>query len=80
MNLTKREREALKKVLTNASNEIGLFRGVFDAKNGSLEFMNGILTVLEAFAYYTEDSEFIDAYVDNFLENMRKSLDKANKM
>ena len=80
MNLTKREREALKKTLTQASDEVGLFRGVFDAENGSLEFMNGILTVLEAFAYYTEDSEFIDAYVDNFLENMRKSLDKANKL
>ena len=80
MNLTKKEREALKEVLTQASDEVGLFRGVFDAENGSLEFMNGILTVLEAFACYTEDSEFSNAYTDKILENMRKSLDKAGKM
>lgn len=56
----------------------GLFTGVYDAKNGKSEFMDGIATVMEYIAYQVGDDCY-NAFCDKFAENMLKSEERARK-
>ena len=80
MNLTNQEKETLKKIVTSLMNDgSALFRGTFDAVNGSTTFMHGVLTVLEALAFNV-DEEFYTEVSETFFKNFCESLDKANKL
>jgi hypothetical protein len=53
-----------------------MFLGIYDAKNGSEQFMYGISTVMEFIAYNCGE-EIYDEFEKIFLENLQKSVDKA---
>lgn len=76
--VTPEEAEACKIALQCIKNlEVDLFKGKYDAVNGSSQYMYGIgavLDLLEAFAGL--DSSF---YTDEFFENMAKSEARAEK-
>ena len=75
VSLNKKEKEVIEKVI-NGMTECSLFYGHYDAKNGSVEFMNGIGTVMEYLAYLVSD-EYGAKFEDVFLENLIKSEEKA---
>lgn len=72
MELTNNEREVLKKIVENMR-ECGLFVGRFDAKNGNVDFMYGIETVME---YLTSliSEEYCDEYQKEYINNFKRSL------
>ena len=72
MELTDNEREVLKKIVENMR-ECGLFAGKFDAKNGDINFMYGIETVME---YLTSliSEKYCDEYQKEFINNFERSL------
>lgn len=72
MELTDNERTILKKIVENMR-ECGLFAGKFDAKNGNVNFMYGIETVME---YLTSliSKEYCDEYEKEFINNFERSL------
>lgn len=50
-----------------------MFCGVYDAKNGSEEFMHGIQTVMEHIAFNADCyDEFVETFVNNMDESERK--------
>ena len=53
-----------------------LFTGLYDAKNGSRIFMNGISNVMELIAYGVSE-EVGDAFADLFIDNMVKCEKEA---
>ena len=56
--------------------ECPMFLGVYDAKNGSEQFMYGISTVMEFIAYNCGEEIYYE-FEKIFLENLQKSVDKA---
>ena len=58
--------------------ECPMFRGEYDAKNGSEYFMNGIATVMESLASLVDDT-FCQEVSDVFTHNMVKSQEKVSK-
>ena len=58
--------------------ECPMFRGEYDAKNGSEYFMYGIATVMEYLASCVDDT-FYRSVSDGFTRNMVKSLEKVGK-
>ena len=72
MELTDNEHEVLKKIIEEMR-EYGLFAGKFDAKNGNINFMYGIETVME---YLTSliSEEYCDEYQKEFINNFERSL------
>ena len=58
--------------------ECPLFRGEYDAKNGSESFMYGISTVMEYLASCVDDT-FCQEISDVFTHNMVKSQEKVSK-
>ena len=72
MELTDNEREMLKKIV-DKMRECGLFAGKFDAKNGNIDFMYGIETVIEYLASLISE-EYCDEYEKEFINNFGKSL------
>ena len=58
--------------------ECPLFRGEYDAKNGSESFMYGIATVMEYLASLVDDT-FYQKVSDTFTHNMAKSQEKVQK-
>lgn len=72
MKLTDNEREVLKKIVENMR-ECGLFVGRFDAKNGNVNFMYGIETVMEYLASLISE-EYCDKYQKEFINNFERSL------
>ena len=73
------KQEAYKIVLEDLTKcGCGLFVGQYDAKNGSEQFMYGISTIMEHIAYKAGKREY-DEFINTFFENMKKSVDKANK-
>lgn len=53
--------------------KVNMFRGVYDAKNGSEAFMYGISTVMGTIAFEAENFDFEDM----FMANMTRSMVKA---
>ena len=58
--------------------ECPLFRGEYDAKNGSESFMYGIFTVMEYLASCVDDT-FYQSVSDRFTRNVIKSQEKVQK-
>ena len=58
--------------------ECPMFRGEYDAKNGSESFMDGIATVMESLARLVDDT-FYQEVSDIFTHNMVKSQEKVSK-
>ena len=55
-----------------------VFTGLYDAKNGSSIFMDGISTVMDTIAYGVSE-EVGDAFTDLFIKNMVKCEEEAQK-
>lgn len=72
MELTDNEREVLKKIIEEMR-KCGLFAGKFDAKNGNVNFMYGIETVMEYLTMLISD-EYHDEYEKEFINNFERSL------
>lgn len=73
--LNQEEKKVVQKVVDGMAN-CGLFYGCYDAKNGSIEFMYGISTVMEYLAYLVGD-DYGTEFEDTFLKNMIKSENKG---
>lgn len=58
--------------------ECPLFRGEYDAKNGSESFMYGISTVMEYLASLVDDT-FCQEVSDTFTHNMAKSQEEEGE-
>lgn len=67
-----RLRRAYRIVLKDLS-KISMFRGVYDAKNGSATFMHGIMTVMETIAFEAEDFNFEQKFNDNMIRSEIKA-------
>lgn len=70
------DKEAFKTVYDKLIEGSNLFQGVYDAKNGSEEFMHGISTVLEYIAQQVSEDERAQ-HEDMFTKNMIESKDLA---
>lgn len=74
-------KEVLEDLLNNGP---GLFKGIYDATNGTKKYMYGIESLLEFIAYKTGDEsvyEEVDKmFVENLIESERRAfLEKTNK-
>ena len=70
------DKEAFKRVYDNLIKGPELFRGIYDAENGSEEYMHGISTVLEYIAQQVSEDKRAQ-YEDMFTKNMIESKDIA---
>lgn len=70
-------KEEIRKLVSKMM-ECPMFRGEYDAKNGSEYFMNGIATVMESLASLVDDT-FCQEISDVFTHNMVKSQEKVSK-
>lgn len=55
--------------------KIDLFKGKYDAKNGSKHYMNGIATVMEVIALRASEATY-EKQVNLFIDNLLKSEEK----
>ena len=61
-----------------SSNAPNLFKGIYDAKNGSEKYMYGINTVMEHIAYKADPTEeTYNSFSDMFMRNMIKSKERT---
>lgn len=58
--------------------QISTFRGIYDARNGSKEFMHGVASVMECIAYNI-DADMATAFSASFLNNMLDCIEEAEK-
>ena len=70
-------KEEIRKLVSKMM-ECPMFRGEYDAKNGSEYFMYGISTVMEYLARLVDDT-FYQEVSDVFTHNMVKSQEKVHK-
>lgn len=75
--LNTNEKEMLKGIIEEMR-ECNMFNGIYNAKNGSVQFMYGILSVMECLAYMVSD-EYGDSFSDTFLQNLIDSEQKAER-
>lgn len=54
------------------SKNAGILNGKYDAKNGNLQFMYGVSTVMEMIAYSVNEKTG-DSFSEMFFKNMEKS-------
>ncbi len=76
LELNREEKRTLEKVIKYSMENIKLFRGEYDAKNGKEEFMHGICTLLEYLSGLVDD-DFYNKVEKTFIKNMVKSKEKA---
>lgn len=70
-----------KEVIENLLEEmkqISVFNGTFDAKNGSWEFMHGVICVMEYLSYQVSE-EYGEKFTDEFWKNFEKSIEKTKQ-
>ena len=58
--------------------KISTFRGVYDAKNGNRDYMNGVLAVMECIAYNI-NPDMYSAFSTNFIDNVLYCEEEAAK-
>lgn len=75
--LNTNEKEILKGIIEEMR-ECNMFNGIYNAKNGSVQFMYGISTVMEYLAYRISD-EYGDSFSDTFVNNLIDSEQKAER-
>ena len=73
--LNQEEREVIKKVVNDLMSKSGLLRGQYDARNGSAEFMYGVVTAMANFAYLVGDGQG-EVFEDTFFRNMTECEEK----
>ena len=66
--LNTNEKEVLKGIIEEMR-ECKMFNGIYNAKNGSAQFMYGIEAVMECLAYMVSD-EYGDSFSDTFTKNL----------
>lgn len=64
------------KVVFEELKKIPMFRGIYDAKNGDIAFMNGIWTVMEVISDHISDKVH-DEFEKEFIDNLTVSEMKA---
>lgn len=47
------------------------FQGFYDSKNGNVDFMYGICTVIEWISYFAGDEKFSDNFIENILKERK---------
>jgi len=52
---------------------VPMFRGIYDAKHGKKEFMQGIFTVMEYICYRAGKEEFANEFIDNMIGSEKKA-------
>ena len=63
-------------VFKDLTNSISFFNGNYDARNGKVDYMYGISTVMEFIAYSISD-EVGDNFSNEFIKNMILSEERA---
>lgn len=63
-------------IVYNELIKIPMFRGIYDAKNGSIDFMNGVACVMEEIAY-SISNDIGEGYAIVSTHNMVQSEKKA---
>lgn len=76
--LNTNEKEMLKGIIEEMR-ECKMFNGIYNAKNGSAQFMYGISTVMEYLAYRVSD-EYGDSFSDTFVNNLIASEQKVEEV
>lgn len=76
--LNTNEKEMLKGIIEEMR-ECNMFNGIYNAKNGSVQFMYGISTVMEYLAYRISD-EYGDSFSDTFVNNLIASEQKVKEV
>lgn len=76
--LNTNEKEILKGIIEEMR-ECNIFNGIYNAKNGSVQFMYGISTVMECLAYMVSD-EYGDSFSDTFINNLIASEQKVKEV
>ena len=76
LELNNEEKQTLKKVIEYSMENVGLFRGEYDAENGKESFMHGICVVLEYFSDAV-DTDFCEKVEGIFIKNIVKSKEKV---
>ena len=76
--LNTNEKEMLKGIIEEMR-ECNMFNGIYNAKNGSVQFMYGISTVMEYLAYRVSD-EYGDSFSDTFVNNLIASEQKVEEV
>lgn len=76
--LNTNEKEMLKGIIEEMR-ECNMFNGIYNAKNGSTQFMYGISTVMECLAYRVSD-EYGDSFSDTFVNNLITSEQKVEEV
>lgn len=76
LELNKEEKQTLEKVIKYSMENVKLFRGEYDAKNGKESFMHGICVLLEYLSGLVDD-DFYNKVEKTFTRNMVKSKEKA---
>lgn len=71
------KKEAFKIVYEELS-KIPYFMGSYDAKNGNIDFIAGIGTVMEYISYEVSEENYLN-FSKEFSENLQKSKEKAKK-
>ena len=64
------------KIVFDELTQFNMFRGIYDAKNGSRDFINGVGAVMEAIAYKVSEEngeEFTDLFVKNNIASEEKT-------
>ena len=64
------------KIVLNELLKVNMFRGVYDAKNGNEDFMDGILTVMEYIAFGADEKVGAEV-TSQFTKNMVESKVRA---
>lgn len=79
LNLTKEEKEVLRKIVEEMMENCPMFRGEYDAKNCSQDFIFGVALAID-YLSYSINNDFGAKNETIFIRNMSKSVDKIKKM
>lgn len=79
LNLTKEEKEVLRKIVEEMMEDCAILRGEYDAKNCSQDFMFGVALVID-YLSYSVNNDFGAKNETIFIKNFTKSIDKSKKV
>ena len=61
------------KLVLDDLRKINMFNGIYDAKNGKSDFMDGVWTVMACIAYGANHEEFEDEFCNNRIKSIERS-------
>lgn len=72
------ERSEAYKLVYDDLIKYNMFKGIYDAVNGNISFMNGVATVMEVIANDAgQYDEFTELFSDNILKSEKKAKTKS---